>query len=79
MFSAELLEGLHVHLPDAAELVELVDVDRAHVGVERGKDVVERDADLVSPLARSMSRNSCARRPRNVVNTRASPGCAFGL
>ena len=48
---AELALGLHVHLPDAAELVELVDVDRAHVGVERREDVAQRDAHLLHRVA----------------------------
>ena len=42
--------GLDVDLPDPAELVELIDVHRAHVRVQRGKHVSERHPHLLGLL-----------------------------
>ena len=41
---AELALGLDVDLPVAAEVVEVVDVERAEVDLQRLVDVVQRDA-----------------------------------
>src|SRR5262249_12945031 len=48
---AEISLRLDVHLPDAAEFVELIDVNRTHVGVEGGEHVVECHAHLLGLFA----------------------------
>ena len=47
--AAEAGVGLDVDLPGAAELVEVVDVERAHVDLQGVEDVVERSRPSTWP------------------------------
>ena len=55
--------GLDVHLPGAAEAVEVVDVERAEVDLQRVEDVVERHAHASWPCrGRCRGRAAACRR-----------------
>ena len=51
--------GLDVHLPGAAELVEVVDVQPAQVDLQRVEDFAQRHVPCVLHLVRSMSTYNC--------------------
>ena len=53
---AEVGVALDVDLPGAAEPVEVVDVERAEVDLQRVEQLGDRDAQRAWPSSRSMSR-----------------------
>ena len=76
--SAEPLVGLDAHLLGPAELVEVVDVGRAEVRLERVEDVVERHAQRSWPSrGRCRRRAAARRRGRCVLQRRRAPVCAL--
>ena len=67
--------GLDVHLPGPAEPVEVVDVERAEVDLQRVEQVGERHALAPEPRPGRCRRRAAARSSRKLVNTPASCGC----
>ena len=57
-FDAELVVGLHLDLLGAAEVVEIVDVGRAEVGLQRAEDARSAVRRGVLALVRSTSAKS---------------------
>ena len=71
--------GLHVDLPGAAEAVEVVDVERAEVDLQRVEDLAHRHAHASWPWSRSMSRYSQGVLARKLVNRPCRPGVVVAV